>query len=318
MVGLPYQNLRLEILLISTLVDDFLTVIEKEKGMSEHTVRAYKNDLTLFCEWLSENGIFEAIELDSLSHAKIRSYWAKRRNEGLCALSMKRGQSALRGFFKYAMRRKEITKNVAETMESPKTRRGLPKALSENITETFLNAPDKSTLMGLRDRAILETIYGSGLRVSEAADLTYENIDFSNQIARITGKGNKTRLVPMTPSSCGAIKTYLEARNSKMPLFKDVKYIFLNKSGAPLTTRSIGRMINKYTLQSALMLHVTPHQFRHSFATHLLNNGADIRAVQEMLGHANLSTTQIYTQISKEKLMQTYQLCHPRSGHKDL
>ena len=163
-------------------------------------------------------------------------------------------------------------------------------------------------------QAILELLYGSGLRVSEVSNLTSENINLEAQTVIVReGKGGKDRIVPLTPLSCQAISLYINNRFSTKPEWREEKHIFLNHLGTPLTTRSIARLIDKYARQLAMMMNITPHQFRHSFATHLLNNGADIRAVQEMLGHASLSTTQIYTRISKEKLLQTYRSCHPRA-----
>lgn len=300
-------------MLITELANAYLNTLSKERGMSENTVRAYHNDLAPFIAWLSEKNITETNELEQLKPAQLRAFWAFRRSGGLSAQSMRRGQSAMRGLFKYGIKRRIISKNPAEVMDSPKPRRPLPKALTQSVTETFMNAPETDTLLGKRDKAILELLYGSGLRVSEAAGLSIDDVDLKGKILHITGKGKKTRVVPMTQVSAESLQNYLTARNA-VPQYAMTRHIFMSHTGTPLTTRSIARMINKYVMKAALLMHVTPHQFRHSFATDLLNNGADIRAVQDMLGHSNLSTTQIYTKISKEKLMQTYKLCHPRSG----
>lgn len=301
---------------ISELISRYLESIAKERRLSANTVRGYRNDLQFFLDWLQQQGISNAADLADLSHARIRAFWAERRMGGLAAQSMRRGQSALRGLLKFAMRHHVLDKNPAENMDSPKTLRPLPKALSQEDVSLMLNAPDLNTLLGLRDRAILETLYGSGLRVSELADMLVQNIDFDNGMVKVTGKGSKDRITPLTPASCNAIRAWFCARNAQMPEQKSEQHVFLNHLGTPLSTRSIARVIEKYARQLAMVKNITPHQFRHSFATHLLNNGADIRAVQEMLGHASLSTTQIYTRISKEKLMQTYRLSHPRSGEK--
>ncbi|MDD2998561.1 MAG: tyrosine recombinase [Erysipelotrichia bacterium] len=301
---------------VSELVLRYLESLEKECQMSMHTVRGYRSDLEFFTSWLCRNNINETDKLAALSHAQIRAFWSERRNAGLSPQSMRRGQSALRGLLKYAMRHKQIEHNPVEAMESPRRQRPLPRALSAEDINLLLNSPDLKTVSGMRDRAILETLYGSGLRVSEVAGLSIENLDMDNQMARITGKGNKERIVPLTPASCAAITAYISARHIEHPKSKTEREIFLNHLGTPLSARSIARIIDKYSRQLAMMMKITPHQFRHSFATHLLNNGADIRAVQEMLGHESLSTTQIYTRISKERLMQTYRLSHPRSGEK--
>jgi len=301
---------------IAELILLYLEALEKERNLSQNTVRGYRNDLGFFAEWLKKQKITQSSELEELSHATIRAFWAERRANGLSAQSMRRGQSALRGLMKFAMRRHEICANPAASMDSPRRQRPLPKALSQEDVNLLLNSPDQTTLLGMRDRAILETLYGSGLRVSELASLWHSCIDFDNRIVRVTGKGEKERLIPLTPASCEAIKIYLSARNAQHPESKSEPAVFLNHLGTPLSTRSIARLIEKYARQLAMMMNITPHQFRHSFATHMLNNGADIRAVQEMLGHSNLATTQIYTRISKERLMQTYRLSHPRSGDK--
>ena len=299
---------------ISELIKQYLESLEKERNLSAQTIRGYLNDLTFFEKWLSENNITEISKAVTLTPAQIRGFWAKRRQGGLASASMRRGQSALRGLFKYAMKHGLATRNPVDMMDSPKAQRPLPRALSQEDVNMLLNAPDSTNLLGMRDKAILELLYGSGLRVSEVANLTSEDLMLDNQTAIIReGKGNKDRIVPLTPLSCKAISLYINNRFSTKPAWRDEKHIFLNHMGTPLTTRSIARLIDKYARQLAMMMNITPHQFRHSFATHLLNNGADIRAVQEMLGHASLSTTQIYTRISKEKLMQTYRLCHPRA-----
>ncbi|GAB4275896.1 MAG: tyrosine recombinase XerC [Candidatus Rifleibacteriota bacterium] len=300
---------------IIELIHNFLEYLEKERALSLHTVRAYETDLVIFANWLAENyQICEAAKLEQLSMAQIRAFWAHRRAGGLSQQSMRRGQSSLRMLIKYARKLKIIETDPTKGMESPRKKRPLPKALAFEDINLLLNVPPAETLMGKRDRAILELLYGSGLRISELTSLTVTQVDFSNQQAVITGKGQKERIVPLTPRSCEAIQTYLQSRHSQMPGAKNEKTIFLNRFEKPISARSVARMINKYTRELALMMNITPHQFRHSFATHLLNNGADIRAVQEMLGHESLSTTQIYTRISKDRLMKTYRNSHPRSG----
>jgi len=302
---------------VNELIERYLESLAKERRMSPNTVRGYRSDLDFFRVWLEQNKVADAEELDKLSHTQLRSFWAERRNNGLSAQSMRRGQSALRGLFKFARRRKLIEADPTATMDSPRRQLPLPRALSQEDINLLLNAPDRQTLNGMRDRAILEVLYGSGLRVSEAANLTVDNIDLDAQQARVTGKGDKDRIVPLTPISCQALHAYLQARNAQITTQEQKHHIFLNKFGTALSVRSIARMLDKYSRQLAMMLNITPHQFRHSFATHLLNNGADIRAVQEMLGHESLATTQIYTRISKERLMQTYRLSHPRAGDKN-
>ena len=302
-------------MLIKELIDLYLNSLEKERSLSLQTIRGYRTDLTFFENWLNDNKITEINMAESMTPTQIRGFWAMRRQKGLSPTSMRRGQSALRGLFKYAIRHGLANKNPVDLMDSPKIQRPLPKALSQDDVNMLINSPDVSNLLGMRDKAILELLYGSGLRVSEVSNLTTEDINLESQFVTIReGKGNKDRVVPLTPISCNALSLYINNRFSTKPEWREEKHIFLNHLGTPLTTRSIARLIDKYARRLAMMMNITPHQFRHSFATHLLNNGADIRAVQEMLGHASLSTTQIYTRISKEKLMQTYRNCHPRAG----
>lgn len=302
-------------MIIKELIEQYLASLEKERNLSLQTLRGYQNDLNFFEKWLSANNITEISKAESLTPTQIRGFWAGRRKGGLCSSSMRRGQSALRGLFKYAIRHGLANKNPVDLMDSPKVQRPLPKALSQDDVNMLINSPDTSNLLGMRDKAILELLYGSGLRVSEVANLTSEDINLEAQFLTVReGKGGKDRVVPLTPISCNAISLYINNRFSTKPEWREEKHIFLNHLGTPLTTRSIARLVDKYARKLAMMMNITPHQFRHSFATHLLNNGADIRAVQEMLGHASLSTTQIYTRISKEKLMQTYRNCHPRAG----
>lgn len=299
---------------IQELIESYLSSLEKERNLSSQTIRGYRNDLNFFEKWLTANGITEISKAEILTPTQIRGFWAQRRKGGLCSSSMRRGQSALRGLFRFAIRHGLANKNPVDLMDSPKVQRPLPKALSQDDVNKLINSPNQSTLLGKRDKAILELLYGSGLRVSEVANLTYEDVNLESQILVVReGKGNKDRVVPLTPISCQAITLYINSRFSEKPEWRKEKNIFLNHLGTPLTTRSIARLVDKYARRLAMMMNITPHQFRHSFATHLLNNGADIRAVQEMLGHASLSTTQIYTRISKEKLMQTYRNCHPRA-----
>lgn len=301
-------------MLIKELIELYLSSLEKERNLSIQTIKGYKIDLKFFEDWLQLNNITEINKAENMTTTQIRGFWATRRKGGLSSASMRRGQSALRGLFKYAIKHGYASKNPVELMDSPKIQRPLPKALSQDDVNMLINSPTISNLLGIRDRAILELLYGSGLRVSEVSNLTSEDINLEAQTLVVReGKGNKDRVVPLTPISCKVISQYINRRFTEKPEWRKEKHIFLNHIGTPLTVRSIARLIDKYSRRLAMMMNISPHQFRHSFATHLLNNGADIRAVQEMLGHASLSTTQIYTRISKEKLMQTYRNCHPRA-----
>ena len=302
-------------MLITAIIEQFLVYLAKERNLSEKTVLAYRTDLEQMLNWLENKlSISTSEQFEKLSLSQIRAYWAFRRANGLSQASMRRGQSALRTMIKFARRRKLLDRDPAQGMDSPRRQRPLPKALSYEDVNMLMNVPPAETFLGKRDRAILELLYGSGLRISELTDLIIQQLDLANQQARVCGKGSKERIVPLTPASCQAISTYLESRKAQFIGVEHEESVFLNRFGKGITPRSVARMINKYSRELAIMMNVTPHQFRHSFATHLLNNGADIRAVQEMLGHESLSTTQIYTRISKEKLLSTYKNTHPRAG----
>jgi len=222
---------------LNELIERYLESLAKERRMSPNTVRGYRSDLEFFRLWLEQQGLHLAEELEKLSHTLLRSFWADRRGKGLSAQSMRRGQSALRGLFKFARRHKLIENDTAATMDSPKRQLPLPRALTQEDINLLLNAPDGQTLNGMRDRAILEVLYGSGLRVSEAAGLTIDALDLENQQARVTGKGSKERIVPLTPLSCQAIHSYLQMRNGQMPEQKVNRSLFLNKFGTALSVR---------------------------------------------------------------------------------
>ena len=281
-----------------------------------HTVRAYKHDLESFLSWLDETLHDTTVgRAQNLSHAELRSYWAGQKASGLGARSLRRAQSAVRGLFRYARKNGIATRNPTDGMESPKVGRRLPKILSQKEAASILSGNPQS-FSGCRDKAILELLYGSGLRVSELTSLTLAEVDLQEAILRVTGKGNKDRIVPMTGASCEAVRRYLALRASAMPQAAKTREIFVNKYGNRLSSNGITRILHKHLRQAAAMKLVSPHALRHSFATHLLDGEADLRAVQEMLGHASLSTTQIYTHLSREHLKKAYNSSHPRSGGK--
>jgi integrase/recombinase XerC len=293
---------------------EFLQACEKERSLSPHTVRGYRGDLERFLHWARRSlGSLDPRRLERLRPAEIRSFLSLRRQEGLAPISLRRTQSALRAFFRFGLRRQWFTRNPMEGVDSPKTGRPLPQVLTAGEAERLLAAPEDS-LLGLRDRAILEILYGSGLRVSEAAGLTLVAVDLTGRTLCVHGKGRKDRVVPLTPAAAQAIEAYLARRRAEQPEAAGHPALFLSRFATPLTARSIARLLDKHSRRAGLMKTVRPHALRHSFATHLLDGGADLRAVQEMLGHASLSTTQIYTHLSKEKLKTVYLQSHPRAG----
>lgn len=295
------------------LADQFLEYLEKERASSRHTIRGYANDIGVFLQWLEKNiGDLSIERAATLKPVEMRAFWAERKAGGLAGTSLRRAQSALRSLFRFAVRRQLISRNPLEALDTPKAPRPLPELLSEQEMGSLLLSPDGS-LAGRRDRAILELLYGSGLRVSELTGLTILSLDLQNGIGRVTGKGSKERLVPLTPSCCEAIRDYLRLRTAEMPATINTPHLFLNNRGTPLSQRSVARLLEKYVRRTALLRKISPHTLRHTFATHLLDGGADLRAVQEMLGHASLSTTQIYTHLSRDRLKKVYRRTHPRA-----
>jgi len=286
---------------------------EKEKSFSPHTVRAYGAELKRFFEWVKKvygNDSRDFVESFSLS--QLRNYWMFLRGNKLSALSLRRAQSAIRSFFKFGEKRNFFSRNPLHGMDSPKVPKSLPEVLSEDEVKSVLEIPG-SDFKTCRDRAILELLYGSGLRVSEVSGLEIQCVDLNAGMLKTFGKGKKERIVPLTPYSISSLEKYFEQREKIFPSSSELPFVFLNRFGHRLTTRGIARILDGRIRQIAFMKHISPHSLRHSFATHLLNRGADLRAVQEMLGHASLSTTQIYTRLSKEKLRKIYKTSHPRA-----
>lgn len=286
-----------------------------EKNASNFTLLSYKTDLSQFFAFLSQKkGINpEEVGVELISHNSVRKYLAQMQEKGLSRATMARKLAALRSFIKFLCRENILADNPIAAVSTPKQERKLPRFLYTREIDLLMNAPDLSTAAGKRDRAILETLYASGLRVSELTNLDKLAIDFGEDYIKVLGKGGKERMVPLGSRAKEALllylqqgRAYLEAKGQASPA------LFLNKNGQRLSTRSIRNIINKYVETMAINQRVSPHTLRHSFATHLLNNGADLRSVQELLGHVKLSTTQIYTHLSREKIKDIHQQTHPR------
>lgn len=286
---------------MNPLIKKFITYLEVEKNYSEHTVTNYLADLESFQKFLGKTPV------EKVDYMHLRRFLAHLRSLELKPRSLARKLSSLRSFFKFLQREGVIKDNPAVLLMSPKLDKTLPKFLSEEEMVAFIESPDTTRESGARDRAILETLYSTGIRVSELVGLDVDQVDLIGNIAKVRGKGKKERLVPIGNKAIRAIKNYLDCRKKKgQPLF-------LNKNGTRLSARSVYNITNKYIREAALHRDISPHVLRHSFATHLLNRGADLRSVQELLGHVNLSTTQIYTHVSHEKLKKVYDQSHPRA-----
>ncbi|WP_072905379.1 tyrosine recombinase XerC [Anaerobranca californiensis] len=290
-------------------VDEFLQGYSVERNCSPHTITNYRVDLEQFLNFLEQgNG-----EHQIVNHLTIRRFLAYLQNQNYSKKSINRKLSAIRSFFKYLVKRGYLQKNPITKLHSPKTEKKLPKFLYQQQITELIEAPDIKDELGLRDRAIMELLYSSGVRVSELVNITLKDLQLARGLILVNGKGNKQRYVYVGSKACEIINLYLEKSRVKLMKNKKHPYLFVNKFGDAITDRSIRRIIDKYVDILAIKLNVSPHTFRHSFATHLLDNGADLRAVQEMLGHANIKTTQIYTHITKDKLKNVYLANHPRA-----
>jgi tyrosine recombinase XerC len=281
--------------------EKFLRYLEIEKNSSPHTLLNYRLDLEEFKNFLKD------IEIDKVDYLVIRKYLAHLKEKNLTARTIARKLSSLRSFFRFLVKDGYVKSNPTDAISTPKQERSLPKFLTEGDMVRLIEAPLPDTLKGKRDRAILETFYSTGMRVSELVSLTEDHVDFIAGTVKVLGKGKKERMVPIGDRALRAIRTYLKERQMESSA------IFLNKNKKPLGARGIRKMIDYYIRLIALKDHISPHTLRHSFATHLLNRGADLRSVQELLGHANLSTTQIYTHLTTEKLKSVYEKAHPRA-----
>ena len=299
--------------MIEKLSLDFIAKLEHEKGFSEHTLRAYHKDLLQFDIFLKAE---KRSSLESVNHLLLRRFLAVLRSKNYSKTTIARKLASIRSFFKFLIREGELVANPFEMLRTPKQDKKLPHFLSITEVDVLLKTPDSSTLMGLRDMAIMETLYSTGIRVSELVGLDEGSIDFIAGMIKVQGKGKKERLVPIGSPAIKAINEYIDSKSmSKKKEEKSVSRsepLFLNKYGGRLTARSVARSLDKYLKVSGINLLTSPHTFRHSFATHLLDKGADLRSVQEMLGHSSLSTTQVYTHITTERLKNVYDKAHPR------
>ncbi len=286
-------------------IQKFMIYLKIEKNASPYTLANYKIDLKEFDGSLREKA------LEAISPVDVRLFLARMKEKNFSKRTVARKMACLRSFFRFLCREGYIKTNPATGLQTPKLEKRLPLFLDTDEVVKLIESPDLSDIYGLRDRAILETLYSSGIRVSELVGLNRENIDFISGVLKVYGKGKKERLAPIGDRASRTIRNYLEKQ--KVSNIKEKKAVFLNKSGRRMTDRAVRRVVEKYIRKTSLNEKISPHSLRHSFATHLLDRGADLRSVQELLGHANLSTTQIYTHVTAERLKSIYDKVHPRA-----
>jgi len=286
------------------------------KGLSLNTREAYKKDLLQLFGFLKKYFESSEINLDKVSKLFLRDYLRELSFKGRSNRTLARKATTVKNFFKYCEQEKIISKNPAANLQIPKFEKKLPKHFTEKEMEDLLSIPDLTSKFGIRNKAILELIYSSGLRISEVAICRLQDLDIAEKIIKLMGKGSKQRIVPVGKKAISALKKYLKIRPKFESKFSDDS-LFLSKSGRPLTPNELREILDRYLVLVAKTKGYSPHSIRHSFATHLLEHGADLRAVQEMLGHSNLSTTEIYTHLSMKDLKKVYEQAHPRSKKTD-
>lgn len=285
-------------------IEKFIRYLQIEKNYSAHTVLNYRLDLEDFSKFLEDK------PADSVDYLTLRKYLALLKEKNLSSRSVARKLATLRSFFKFLTREGLLKANPVTSLSSPKQDKHLPSFMTEEEVSRIIQsafAKDKEDERGLRDRAILETFYSTGIRISELVGLDKESIDFIGGVVKVLGKGKKERMVPIGEIALSAIRSYLDKRK------KDRDALFLNKNHTRITDRGVRNIVKKYLKAASIRTGISAHTFRHSFATHMLNRGADLRSVQELLGHANLSTTQIYTHLTTDKLKSVYDKAHPRA-----
>jgi len=286
-------------------IDKFMNYLKIEKNAAAHTVTNYTIDLKSFRAFLGER------DIAAVDHLVLRRFLAEMRAKNYSKRTIARKLASLRTFFKFLYREGYIKTNPITAILTPKLDKKLPVVLDVAKVARLVQSPPEDAVSGLRDRAILETLYSAGIRVSELVGLDLDDVDFISGVIKVLGKGSKERMVPIGEPALAAIRRYVEERDDAKVRDRDA--VFLNKSGKRLTDRSIRRIIDKYIRACSIQEHISPHSLRHSFATHLLDRGADLRSVQELLGHMNLSTTQIYTHVTMERLKTVYDKAHPRA-----
>lgn len=294
---------------VSAEVASFLDYARVEKGLSPNSISGYRRDLQKFFIYLQESHL----ELDRVRHEDIRKFLESLYRHGLGARSVARHLAALRHFFQFQVKEGNLPQDPAREVEAPRLEHSLPKYLSTGEVDSLLAQPDPATPAGLRDRAMLELLYATGMRVSELLSVRWEDFEPNLGIVRCIGKGRKERLIPVGKSALRAVEAYVRSGRASFAKKPGVPHMFLNARGGALSRVGFWKILGAYGRRAGIHTALTPHMIRHSFATHLLERGADLRSIQSMLGHSDISTTQIYTHVLKERLRQVYQSHHPRA-----
>ena len=290
------------------LLDQFLDGIWLESGLSANTLAAYRTDLLAFQGWLAKKGL----TLEQVTRADLLAYLAANVRAGLSPRSSARHLSTLRRFYRYLLIQGSTQVDPTADVRSPVIGRPLPKNISEQGVEKLLSTPPRDTALGSRDRAMLETMYASGLRVSELVGLTLNELDLTTGLVRVVGKGGRERIVPLGEEASESLREYLGQARSDLLKAQLTDAVFVTRRGGPMTRQAFWQLIKRYAQQAGIGAEFSPHSLRHAFATHLLNHGADLRSVQMLLGHTDLSTTQIYTHVARARLQSLHGTHHPR------
>jgi integrase/recombinase XerD len=291
-------------------IDGFLNYLSVERGLSRNTIISYSQDLKNYSEYLKSRSVKS---FSATTKNDIVGFMMVRKDQKLAANSIARSLAAIRMFYRFLVRERILKTDPSSLVDSPKLWKKIPETLSVNEVESLLSAPNvRDEKQGARDRAILETLYATGMRVSEAVNLKSDNVNMDIGFLRCIGKGDKERIIPLGKKAIISIKRYLEISRPKLLKNKESDALFLSRSGKKISRQSLWKMIKHYAKLARIKKPMRPHILRHSFATHLLERGADLRSVQEMLGHANISTTQLYTHINKERLKSIHRMYHPR------
>ena len=291
------------------LIDSFLDYLSVERALAKNTILAYRADLNLYLDFIDKRGI---PVLSKVTKNDIVEFMLFQKAQGISPTSISRRLAAIRMFHRFLARERVLKSDPTTLIDSPKLWKKIPDTLSLNEVEALISQADVRNQQGARDKAILETLYATGMRVSELSNLKTNNVNLDIGFLRCIGKGNKERIIPLGKKAIASIKRYLESSRLHFLKQKTSEFLFISRSGTKLSRQSVWKLIKRYALEAKIKKSIKVHTLRHSFATHLLERGADLRSVQEMLGHSNISTTQIYTHIDKERLKTVHKMFHPR------